>query len=89
MTAQTLPDEPNYCFSPAYDIETETQQIRIVIEGLAGHVPTALVTLDIDAALDICDKLNRRLGLDREAWTAMVAASMQAEDDDSEGGAWQ
>ncbi len=81
MTAQTLPDEPNFCFAPAYDVETEVQQIRIVIEGLAGHIPTALVTLDLEQALDICDKLNRRLGLDREAWTAMVAESMQAEDD--------
>ena len=34
------------------------------------------------------DKLNRRLGYDREAWTAMAAASMHAEDDDPEGGAW-
>ena len=65
MTAQTLPDEPNFCFCPAYDVETEVQQIRIVIEGLAGHVPTALVSLDLENALDICDKLNRRLGLDR------------------------
>ena len=88
MTAQTLPDEPNYCFVPAYDVEADVQQIRIVIEGLAGHVPTALVALDLDGALDICDKLNRRLGLDREAWTAMAAASMHAEDDDPEGGAW-
>ena len=88
MTAQTLPDEPNFCFAPAYDVETEVQQIRIVIEGLAGHVPTALVTLDIDDAMNICDKLNRRLGYDREAWTAMVAASMQAEDDDPQSSAW-
>ena len=29
MTAQTLPDDPNYCFVPAYDIEDEVQQIRI------------------------------------------------------------
>ena len=41
MTAQTLPDNPNFCFCPAYDVETDLQQIRIVIEGLAGHVPTA------------------------------------------------
>ena len=88
MTAQTLPDEPNFCFCPAYDVDTETQQIRIVIEGLAGHVPTALVTLDLDDALNICDKLNRRLGLDRDAWQAMVAASMRAEDDDPASGAW-
>ena len=79
MTAQTLPDEPNFCFAPAYDVETEVQQIRIVIEGLAGHVPTALISLNLEDALSICDKLNRRLGYDREAWTAMVAASMHAE----------
>ena len=88
MTAQTLPDNPNFCFCPAYDVETDVQQIRIVIEGLAGHVPTALVALDLDDALSICDKLNRRLGLDREAWTAMAAASMHDEDDDPDGGAW-
>ena len=80
MSAQTLPDCPNFCFVPAYDVETEVQQIRIVIEGMAGHVPTALVTLSLDDALSICDKLNRRLGLNREVWTAMAAASMQAED---------
>lgn len=34
MTAQTLLDEPNFCLCPAYDIETEVQQIRTVIEGL-------------------------------------------------------
>ena len=77
MTAQTLPDNPNFCFCPAYDAETDVQQIRIVIEGLSGHVPTALIAIDLDDALAICDKLNRRLGLDREAWTALAAASMR------------
>ena len=62
---------------PAYDIETEVQQIRIVIEGLAGHVPTALIALGLDDALSICDKLNRRLGLTREDWTALAAQSMR------------
>ena len=42
----------------------------------------------MDDALNICDKLNRRLGLDREAWTAMAAASMHAEDDDPESDPW-
>ena len=64
------------------------QQIRLVIEVLSGHIPTALVALDLDDAQVICDKLNRRLGLDREAWTAMAAASMHAEDDDPDGEAW-
>jgi len=88
MTAQTLPDNPNFCFVPAYDVEADVQQIRIVIEGMAGHVPTALVTLTLDDALSICDKLNRRLGYDRETWQAMAAASMQAEQDDQEDGSW-
>ncbi len=88
MTAQTLPDNPDFCFAPAYDIEADVQQIRIVIEGLSGHVPTALVALDLDDALSICDKLNRRIGYDRDAWTAMAAASMRAEEDDPDGGAW-
>ncbi|MDE0150151.1 MAG: hypothetical protein OYG32_13940 [Rhodospirillaceae bacterium] len=55
------------------------QQIRIVIEGMAGHVPTAQVALTMDDALSTCDKLDRRLGHDREAWQAMVGASMRAE----------
>ncbi|MDE0150149.1 MAG: hypothetical protein OYG32_13950 [Rhodospirillaceae bacterium] len=88
MTAQTLPDDPNYCFVPAYDVEDEVQQIRIVIEGMAGYVPTALVALTVESAEDICDRLNRRLGLDREAWTAMAARSMHAEDDGPDGRAW-
>ena len=88
MPPQTIPDNPNFCFAPAYDVETEVQQIRIVIEGLAGHVPTALISLNLEDALSICDKLNRRLGLDREAWTAMVAASMRAEDEDPASDPW-
>jgi len=40
---------------PAYDVETDVQQIRIVIEGLAGHVPTALIALTLEDAQSICD----------------------------------
>ena len=79
MIAQTLPDNPNFCFSPAYDVETEVQRICIVIEQLTGHVPTVLVALDHEDPLRICDKLNRRLRLDLEAWTALAAA-MREED---------
>ncbi len=64
------------------------QQIRIVVEDLAGHVPTALIALDLDDALTICDKLNRRLGYDWEGWTAMAAASMRTEDGDPDTDAW-
>ena len=79
MTAQTLPDNPNYCFVPAYDLEDEVQQIRIVFEDMAGYVPTALVALAVDEAERRCDKLNARRGLSREDWTALAAESMRAE----------
>ena len=52
------------------------------------YVPTAFIAPTINDALTICDKLNRRLGLDREAWTAMAAASMHADGGDPEDGAW-
>ena len=50
--------------------------------------PGALPPPTASRGLPSEDKLNRRLGYDREAWTAMAAASMHAEDDDPEGGAW-
>ena len=87
MTAHTLPDDPNYCFCPAYDIEDDVQQIRIVFEGMEGYVPTALVALTVHDAETLCDKLNKKLGHSREDWTALAARSMRAEapepDDDS------
>ena len=83
-----VPDNPNYCFVPAYDIEDEVRQIRIVIEGMAGYVPTALVALTVSDAEEICDKLNSRLGLDRDAWTALAAKSMRVEEEDPDGDAW-
>ena len=78
MTAQTLPDEPNYAFCPSYELGDEPQQIRIVFESVDGYVPTALVALDIDAAERLCDRLNARLGHSREDWTALAARSMGA-----------
>ena len=87
MTAQTLPDDPNYAFCPSYDLGDEPQQIRIVFEGMDGHVPTALVALSLDDAERLCDRLNARLGHSREDWTALAAQSMRPEapeiDDDS------
>ena len=79
MTAShTLPDDPIYAFTPAYELSDEPQQIRIVFEDMPGYVPTALVALTLDDALRICDKLNSRLGLNREAWSAIVGRSMAA-----------
>ena len=74
--SHTLPDNPVYAFTPSYELEDEVQQIRIVFEDMPGYVPTAMVTLTVADAENLCDKLNRRLGLDREQWTALAAASM-------------
>ena len=74
--AHTLPDNPVYAFIPSYDLGDEVQQIRIVIRDIPGYIPTSLVALTVQDAEDVCDKLNRRLGLDREAWTALAAQAL-------------
>ena len=47
-----------------------------------GYIPTALVALTLADAERLCDRLNRRLGLDREAWSRLAARSMAANRDD-------
>ena len=78
MTTHELPEEPVFAFTPAYELPDQPQQIRIVFEGMDGYVPTALVALTLADAERLCDRLNRRLGLDREAWCAIVGRSMAA-----------
>ena len=78
MTTHELPEEPVFAFTPAYELPDQPQQIRIVFEGMDGYIPTALVALTLDDAERLCDRLNRRLGLDREAWSAIVGRSMAA-----------
>lgn len=83
MNAQTLPDNPNYCFCPAYDVEEDVQQICIVVEGLTGHIPTAIVTPNMDDAHGLCDSLNARLGLTREDWLRIATQSMEEDTSES------
>ena len=78
MATHELPEEPVFAFTPAYELPDEPQQIRIVFENMTGYIPTALVALTLADAERLCDKLNRRLGLDREAWSSLVARSMAA-----------
>ena len=77
MTA-CIPDDPAYCFAPVADADGELPQIRILIDGLAFAVPTALVCLTAEDGFALADKLNRRLGLDRAAWTALAARCLRA-----------
>ena len=78
MATHELPEEPVFAFAPAYELPDQPQQIRIVFEGMDGYIPTAIVALTLADAERLCDKLNRRLGLDREAWSRLVARSMAA-----------
>ena len=75
-STHTLPEDPVYAFAPSYDFPDQHQQIRIVFEGIDGYVPTALVALSLEEAEQLCDRLNARLGLDREAWQRLVARAM-------------
>ena len=63
----SLPGNPLYCFAPMSDADGEPPQIRILIEGLAFAIPTALVALSHVDGLVLADRLNRALGLDRDA----------------------
>ena len=71
-----LPDDPVYAFCPAYDPAEQPQEIRIVFRDVPGYVPTALVVFTLDDAERLCDRLNKRLGLDRAAWTELAGQSM-------------
>ena len=42
----SLPDNPLYCFCPFSDGDGEPPQMRILVEGLAFAIPTALVALN-------------------------------------------
>ena len=37
-----LPKNPYHAFSPAYDLDNELQQIRIVIHDMSGYIPIAM-----------------------------------------------
>ena len=78
---QDLPPDPVYAFAPSYDLPDRPQQIRIVFMGLSGYIPTAMSAIDLDNAEELCDRLNRKLGHDREAWLAIVAQALSAETD--------
>ena len=78
MTA-CLPDDPTYCFCPVAEVAGEPPQIRILVEGFSFAIPTALVALSHDDGFTLCDRLNRKLGLDRAAWTALAARCLRAD----------
>ena len=85
MTA-CISDDPTYCFCPLAEGDDEAPQIRILVEGLAFAIPTALVVLSHDDGFVVCDRLNRTLGLDRAAWTSLAGRCLRAGADDGMNG---
>ena len=45
MTSQTLPGNPDYTSCPAYGPDDVSQEIRLVIDGMAGYIPTATASI--------------------------------------------
>ena len=73
----TLPENPVYAFCPEYGPPDKPQQIRIVFQDVPGYVPTALVALSLQDAERLCNRLNARLGLDRDQWMGLAAKAMR------------
>lgn len=77
MPPHPIGANPTYAFCPAYDFPDEPQQIRIVFLGHPGYVSTSLTTSNLEEAETLCDKLNAKLGISRDIWTALMTASME------------
>ena len=88
--ARTPPKEPPPCL-PACPTIRPTASIRPSTtrtsrrgsasssKGFAFAIPTALVAIDHDQGLAVCDRLNRGLGhRDRDSWTAFAARCLRA-----------
>ena len=78
MSTATLPDRPDYVFCTEELPEDEVYRVAIAMDGLDAVIPTVTIAVTLDSALDICDRLNRRLGHDRASWTAFVANLQRA-----------
>ena len=92
MTAQTLPDNPNFCFCPALRCRGSRSSRSASSSDRHGRSPCP------DRALRCAGPWMMQLSMLRQAEPparirpggakAMAAASMHAEDDNPDGGAW-
>lgn len=79
MNIDTLPDEVDFVFlAAALPEEDGLYRIALAVEGMDTAIPTLLITVTLDGALDVADRLNRRLGHDRNSWTAFAARCLRA-----------
>ena len=73
MTVQALPDNPDYVFCVEELPGNGMYRIVIAVDDLDKVIPTTLIALTLDNALNLCDGMNRRLGHDRDSWIAFAA----------------
>ena len=73
MNIDTLPDEMDFVFFVEALPDDGLHRVANAVEGMDAPIPTMLVAVDIDSALRIADRLNRRLGHGRDSWTAFAA----------------
>ena len=73
MSADILPDDPAYVFCPERESDDDAPcRILILVQDMTVAIPTALVALTLADGIRLCDGLNRRLGYDNPAWTAIA-----------------
>ena len=77
MSADTLPDDSAYVFCPERESDDDPCRILILVEDMTVAIPTALVALTRHDGVQLCDRLNRRLGFDNAAWTAIAERFMR------------
>ena len=73
MNIDTLPDEADFVFFAEPLPDDGLHRVSIAVEGMGAPIPTMMITVTPDSALDVCDRLNRRLGYDRSSWTAFAS----------------
>ena len=73
MSMDSLPEDLNFVFFVEALPDDGLHRLAIAVEGMEAPIPTMMVAVDIDSALGIADRLNRRLGHDRASWTACAA----------------
>ena len=73
MSTDTLTDDPVFVFCPERESDDDApRRILILLEDMTVPIPTALVGLTHEDGIRLCDRLNRRLGFDNAAWTAIA-----------------
>ena len=77
MNMDSLPDEVDFVFFVETLPDDGLHRVAIAVEGMDTSIPTMMVAVDIDSALRIADRLNRRLGHDRDSWTAFAARCLR------------